>query len=83
MRKENSSGGVSVGMKDENGEIVVDKEEVSKRWAGYFEGLLNVNDDRVATISVVGNGRECLGVKDVMRRLDVMKLVRIFGRKKK
>ena len=57
VRKENSNGGGCVGMKDENGDMVVDKEEVSRRWAGYFEGLLNVNDDRVAAISVVGNGR--------------------------
>ena len=57
MGKENGSGGGSVGMKDENGDIVVDKEEVSKRWTGYFEGLLNVNDNRLAAISVVGNGR--------------------------
>ena len=50
MRKENSSGGGSVGIKDKNGDIMV-----SKRCAGYFEGLLNVNDNWVATILVVGN----------------------------
>ena len=27
------------------------------RWEGYFESLLNVNSNRVATISRVGNGR--------------------------
>ena len=51
MRKENSGGG-SIGIKDENGDMLM-----NKRWAGYFEGLLNVNDNRVATVTVVGNGR--------------------------
>ena len=37
VRKDSSSGGGCVGMKDENGDMGVDKEEVSRRWAGYFE----------------------------------------------
>ena len=36
VRKENSNGGGCAGMKDENGNMVLDKEEVSRRWAGYF-----------------------------------------------
>ena len=44
-------------MKDENGDMLVNKDEVKKRWAGYFEGFLNLNDNRVATVTVEGNGR--------------------------
>ena len=56
MRKENSSGRY-IGMKVENGDMLVNKDEVNRRRAGYFVGLLNVNDNRVATVTVVGNGR--------------------------
>ena len=70
---------MSIGMKYENGDMLVNKGDVNKRWAGYFEGLLNVNDNRVATATPKGNEGECLGVKDVMKRLSMMKLVRILG----
>ena len=65
-------------MKDENGDMVVDKEEVSRRWAGYFEGLLNVNDDRVAIKSVVGDGREMPWCVRCDEAIVVMKLVQMF-----
>ena len=29
---------------------LVNKDEVNKRWVGYFEELLNVNDDRKANL---------------------------------
>ena len=38
-------------MKDENSNTLV-----NKRWAEYFEGLLNVNDNNEVFISVEGNG---------------------------
>ena len=49
--------GRSVGIKDVNGDKLVSKEDVNKRWAEYFEELLNVQDDREAIIVGVGNGR--------------------------
>lgn len=36
VRKENSNSGWSIGVKNENGDIVVNEEEVRKRWAGFF-----------------------------------------------
>ena len=43
-------------VKDVNGEILSDGVEV-KRWAEYFEQVLNVADVREANINVVGNYR--------------------------
>ena len=39
-------------MKDKNGDM-----QVNMRWAGYCEESLNTNDNRVATVTVVGNGK--------------------------
>ena len=44
-------------VKDENGELLVEGGAVRKRWAEYFERLLNVQDDREARIAAVGGGR--------------------------
>ena len=43
-------------VKDVNGQIFRDGVEV-RRWAEYFEQVLNVADVRVANINVVGNWR--------------------------
>ena len=41
--------------KDVNGQILRDGVEVRRRWADYFELVLNVADVREANINVVGN----------------------------
>ena len=40
-----------------NGQIFCDGVEVKRRWAEYFEQVLNVADVREANIDVVGNCR--------------------------
>ena len=44
-------------VKDVNGQILGDCVEVRRRWAEYFEQVLNVADIREANINVVGNWR--------------------------
>ena len=44
-------------VKDVNGQILRDGVEVRRRWAEYFEQVLNVADVREANIIVVGNWR--------------------------
>ena len=44
-------------VKDINGQILRDGVEVRRRWAEYFEQVLNVADVREANINVVGNWR--------------------------
>ena len=50
-------------MKTEDGIMLVEKEAVKERWAEYFEGLLNVEEDRKSEIVAVGreNGGKVLG----------------------
>ena len=42
-------------VKDVNGQILRNGVEVKRRWAQYFEQVLNVADVRGANINVVGN----------------------------
>ena len=44
-------------VKDVNGQILRDDAEVRRRWAEYFEQVLNVADVREANMNVVGNWR--------------------------
>ena len=44
-------------VEDVNGQILRDDIEVRRRWAEYFEQVLNVADVREANINVVGNWR--------------------------
>ena len=44
-------------VKDVSGQILRDGVEVRRRWAQYFEQVLNVADVREANINVVGNWR--------------------------
>ena len=44
-------------VKDVNGKILRHDVEVRRRWAEYFEQVLNVADVREANINVVGNWR--------------------------
>ena len=44
-------------VKDVSGQILRDGVEVRRRWAEYFEQVLNVADVREANINVVGNLR--------------------------
>ena len=44
-------------VKDVNGQILCDVVEVRRRWAEYFEQVLNVADVRETIINVVGNWR--------------------------
>jgi hypothetical protein len=43
-------------VKDENGEILHESEQVIERWSGYFESLLNVEDDRKVNLTCMGRG---------------------------
>ena len=54
-RKENAGRAVGINDSDEN--KLVNEKEVNRRWADYFEELLNLVDDRDAVIVGVGNGR--------------------------
>ena len=40
---------------DVNGQILRDGAEVKRRWAEYFEQVLNVEDGREANINVIGD----------------------------
>ena len=42
-------------VKDKNSKILRDAVEVRRRWAEYFEQVLNLADVREANINVVGN----------------------------
>ena len=42
-------------LKDVNGQILRDGVEVRRRWAEYFEQVLNVADVREANLNIVGN----------------------------
>ena len=42
-------------VKDVNGQILGDGVEVTRRWAEYFEQVLNAADVREANINVLGN----------------------------
>ena len=44
-------------VKDVNGQILRDGVAVRRRWAEYFEQVLNVADVREANINIVGNWR--------------------------
>ena len=44
-------------VKDVNGQILHDGVEMRRRWAGYFEQVLNVTDVKESNINVVGNWR--------------------------
>ena len=44
-------------VKDVNGQILRDGVQVRRRWAAYFEQILNVAGVREANINVVGNWR--------------------------
>ena len=48
---------MDVMVKDVNGQILRDGIEVRRRWAEYFEQVLNVADVREANVNVVGNWR--------------------------
>jgi hypothetical protein len=43
-------------VKEENGGILYDNEQVVERWSGYFESLLNVEYDRKANLTSMGRG---------------------------
>ena len=55
VRKSEQARGEMV--KDVNGQIFREGVEVRRRWAEYFEQVLNVADVREANINVVGNWR--------------------------
>ena len=55
MRKGES--GSESRIKDGSGRLLVEEEEIKKRWAEYFEELLNVWDEREANIVAVPGGR--------------------------
>ncbi|MCP4255879.1 MAG: hypothetical protein GY775_21255 [Candidatus Scalindua sp.] len=44
-------------VKDLNGQLLVESEDVGKRWAEYFDEILNVEDEREVRIVAVGGER--------------------------
>ncbi len=44
-------------VKDLNGQLLVDSKDVGRRWAEYFDELLNVEDEREVRIVAVGSER--------------------------
>ena len=57
-------------VKDVNRQILRDSVEVRRRWAEYFEQVLNVADVREVNISVVGNWRFEMNLKFEMKKRD-------------
>jgi hypothetical protein len=43
-------------VKDANGEILHDYEQVVESWSGYFQSLLNMEDDRKANLMTMERG---------------------------
>ena len=52
-------------VKEVNGQILREGVEVRRRWAEYFEQVLNVEDVREANINVVGDRMPMLGELNV------------------
>ncbi|XP_071512677.1 uncharacterized protein [Panulirus ornatus] len=76
VRKTREQMGTSV--KGANGEVITSSGDV-KRWSEYFEGLLNVFDDRVADIGCFGRGgvqSERVRENDLVNREEVVKALR-------
>ena len=74
--------------KDVNGQILRDGVEVRRRWAEYFEQVLNVADVKEANINVVGNWRmpvlgdlneRAISLVEVREAVNEMKSVRLQG----
>jgi len=66
IRKEES--GREEKVKDKNGKLLVCGNEVKKRWAEYFEELLNVDDEREANVVAIGSDRRMPVFGDVNDR---------------
>ena len=75
-------------VKDGNGQILSDSVEVRRRWAEYFEEVLNVADVREANINVVGNWRmpvlgdlneRAISLEEVREAVNDIKLVILPG----
>ena len=75
-------------VKDVNGQKLRDGVVVRRRWAEYFEQVLNVADVREANINVVGNWRmpvlgdfneRAISLEEVREAVNERKLVRLQG----
>ena len=55
-------------VKDVDGNLLVEGEQVRERWAQYFRELLNVEDDREAVIVAVGNNRRVTRMEEENNR---------------
>jgi hypothetical protein len=65
-------------VKDMNGEILNENEQVVERWSEYFESLLNVADDRRAKLTSMGRGgvtSRNVGDHNVIERREVEEAV--------
>ena len=68
-------------IKDENGNMIKDSEDIKKRWGKYFENLMNVNSREQAMISCMGmegDGRrpkqqQKISIKEVKKALQKLK----------
>ena len=52
-----------VGIKDINGDMLVNDEKVNKRWGKYFKDLLNVDDKKKVIVVGIGIERRSLVCK--------------------
>jgi len=60
-RTQKGTSGKEERVKTENGRLLIEKDAVRKRWAEYFERLLNAEEDREPEIVAVGRVRnECV-----------------------
>ena len=75
-------------VKDFNGQTLRDGVEVSRRWAKYFEQVLNVADAREANMNVVGNWRmpvlgdlneRAISLEEVVEAVNEMKSAKAPG----
>ena len=71
-----------VRVKDERGEILVENVQVKRRWAEYFEGLLNVTEEREAEIAAVGGGRRMPTMNEMDGEIEREEVERAISRMK-
>ena len=70
-------------IKDENGNVIVNSEEVLKRWKDYFEKLINEEnnrDPRTEEAEVVNEEVNCVSKEEVKNALRKMKKGKAVGR---
>ena len=72
---------MSMGVRDNDGNIVTDASDIKQRWKKYFEWLLNVDDGRkveltesdLGVMHELANGELEIGVEDVRKTVRKLK----------